>query len=363
MDKKRIVLSGYYGYDNAGDEAVLVSILQKLRKNNFEPIVLSGNPEKTKKLYNVEAVHRMDFGAMNQAIMNADGLISGGGSLLQDVTSPKTIPYYLAVLKLAQTYKKPTFFYSQGVGPVNRKLFFPFLRFVLNGCTYLSVRDIESKRFLESIKIKNVVDLSIDPVLAIEKTEVTLSKNLSDFMDNKPVLISLRKWKSDENVISETKKLVKELISQNHHVLFVPFHHPHDLEISEAVASEFNDSPLVHVQKDELTVEEVVNVVSKSKLVIGMRLHSLIMAASQHVPFVGISYDPKIDELLSQFELKAATTTEQYRHEDILHETNRILSSFDDEVERISQLHANSLHKISLPIEAIVRHFEVNVNE
>ena len=75
-------------------------------------------------MYGVKAYHRMKPGSLIRALREADGLISGGGSLLQDATSSKTIPYYLAVLKIAQWLGKPTFIYSQGIGPVSRPMFY-----------------------------------------------------------------------------------------------------------------------------------------------------------------------------------------------------------------------------------------------
>ena len=118
----KIVLSGYYGFDNIGDEAVLFSIITALRKEikDVHITVLSNNPDKTKALYGVESVNRWDIKAVARSIKESDLLISGGGSLLQDVTSSKTIPYYLAIVKIAQFYKKKVVFYSQGIGPVNK---------------------------------------------------------------------------------------------------------------------------------------------------------------------------------------------------------------------------------------------------
>jgi polysaccharide pyruvyl transferase WcaK-like protein len=94
----RLDLSGYYGFSNSGDEAVLKSILTALEDAGkqagikIEPIVLSGDPDWTKRQYGVEAVHRTKLGEVRQALKNSDGLISGGGSLLQDATGLGSIP-------------------------------------------------------------------------------------------------------------------------------------------------------------------------------------------------------------------------------------------------------------------------------
>ena len=94
---RKVVLSGYYGFDNIGDEAVLYSIISLLKKNipNVQITVLSNNPDKTSILYQVEAVNRWNLKKIISVIKKSDLVISGGGSLLQDVTSNKTIPYYI----------------------------------------------------------------------------------------------------------------------------------------------------------------------------------------------------------------------------------------------------------------------------
>ena len=96
----KILLSGYYGFDNAGDEAVLYAILQSLRKAipDGEITVLSNQPEQTEAQYKVRAVDRWNKKALYREVKNCDLLISGGGSLLQDVTSKNGILYYLGII-------------------------------------------------------------------------------------------------------------------------------------------------------------------------------------------------------------------------------------------------------------------------
>ncbi|MBF6633431.1 MAG: polysaccharide pyruvyl transferase family protein, partial [Planococcus sp. (in: Bacteria)] len=90
----RIVLSGYYGFDNVGDEAILYAIIHSLKEYypRIEIIVLSNKPEKTAETYRVKAVNRWSLKDIRAAIKSSDGLISGGGSLLQDETGRKSIP-------------------------------------------------------------------------------------------------------------------------------------------------------------------------------------------------------------------------------------------------------------------------------
>ncbi|NBC73492.1 polysaccharide pyruvyl transferase family protein, partial [Paenibacillus sacheonensis] len=171
---RRVVISGYYGYRNSGDEAVLKSILFALAEEGaaqgirIVPVVLSIDPASTTEMYGVEAAHRMRFGDLLRAIRGSDGLISGGGSLLQDATGAKTIPYYTGVIKLAQLLGKPTFIYAQGIGPVNRRWMDRLIRGVMKRSAYVSVRDAESADLLGRMGVsRDRIDVVPDPVMAL----------------------------------------------------------------------------------------------------------------------------------------------------------------------------------------------------
>lgn len=111
-----VILSGYYGFDNAGDEAILHSIIAALRRENpaLEITVLSNHPHQTEKAFQVKSVNRHRFAEINQVMRKADGLISGGGSLFQDVTSSRSLLYYAGVIQLARFHKIPVCIYAQG---------------------------------------------------------------------------------------------------------------------------------------------------------------------------------------------------------------------------------------------------------
>ena len=117
-----ILISGYYGFDNIGDESILRTLVSSLREHipDCSLTVLSHNPASTREKYGVEAVERMSPMAILRAVKKCDMLISGGGSLLQDVTSSKSLHYYLSIIRCAQFFRKKVFIYSQGIGPIDR---------------------------------------------------------------------------------------------------------------------------------------------------------------------------------------------------------------------------------------------------
>ncbi len=167
----RVVLSGYYGFGNAGDEAVLAAMIKALRR--VEPqlslTVLSARPEETARQYGVSAVSRTSVGAIWRAIAAADLLISGGGGLLQDVTGGGSIPYYLGVVWIAQLLKKPVFFYAQGVGPVRKLAGRLLVRRIVNRVEAITVRDGESAAELRRLGVtRPPIAVTADPVFGLE---------------------------------------------------------------------------------------------------------------------------------------------------------------------------------------------------
>jgi polysaccharide pyruvyl transferase CsaB len=321
----KIALSGYYGFDNSGDEAVLQSILFALQEQGeqqgiqIEPIVLSANPEKTTEMYGVKAYHRMKPGSLLKALRESDGLISGGGSLLQDATSSKTIPYYLAVLKIAQWLGKPTFIYSQGIGPVSRPMFYGWIRSVFKRCKVVTVRDTESADLLGRMRLpRERITVVPDPVMGLPlRGGVAPDAGVSGGSASavRTIGVSVRFWNEDRSELEALARSLQVLLAARTDVRlrFLPFHLPSDEVASQFVIDRLGD----HKNRAEMLrgithPQDMLAQVAGCDLMIGMRLHSLIYAASQYVPMVGISYDPKIDQFLHRLGMKAAASTSEF---------------------------------------------------
>ena len=115
-----ILISGYYGFNNIGDESILRTVIDNLREKlpDVDITVLSQSPAQTSEKYGVKAARRMSLWDILRSVWRCDLLLSGGGSLLQDATSGRSILYYLFILRLAQLLHKQTFIYSQGIGRI-----------------------------------------------------------------------------------------------------------------------------------------------------------------------------------------------------------------------------------------------------
>ncbi|ANF98507.1 polysaccharide pyruvyl transferase CsaB [Paenibacillus bovis] len=333
----QIVISGYYGFRNSGDEAVLKSILNSLAAQEKEqgirivPVVLSNDPEWTSRMYGVRSVQRMKLGEIRQLLKESDGLISGGGSLLQDSTGLLTIPYYLGIVHIAQWVRKPVFIYAQGVGPVQRPFFFKWIRNVFRKSAYISVRDQESASLLGRMGIdSSSVEVVADPVMGLplpdgnsaasstashgsaHQAAETASYSTTDSI---PVIgISVRFWDKQRRELDGIAEGLKLLSSQRPvHLRFLPFHLPDDEQASRYVIDKIGDisgnGSIISTADQVTDPQQMLAEVSRCHMLLGMRLHSLIYAASQSVPLMGISYDPKIDQFLNRMQIKPTGTS------------------------------------------------------
>ncbi|WP_127581166.1 polysaccharide pyruvyl transferase CsaB [Paenibacillus koleovorans] len=313
---KRIAISGYYGFNNSGDEAVLQSILLALQAEGaaqgvqVEPVVLSADPNGTAKMYGVEAVPRMKLGEMAAALRRCDGLISGGGSLLQDATGALTIPYYLGILRIAQWLGKPTFIYSQGIGPVYRRIYDPFIRMVFKKCRYISVRDQESADLLVRMGVPSGrIDVVPDPVMGLPR-KLDAGAAAAGSRDLPVVGVSVRFWNKERAELDALAAAIVEAARDRDAVYrFLPFHLPSDEEASRHVIHRIGQAARTELASGITHPQDMLAEVGACDALIGMRLHSLIYAASQSVPLMGISYDPKINQFLQRLDMQASAST------------------------------------------------------
>jgi len=302
----RILISGYYGFGNTGDEAILLSILQTLKNHirDVELVVLSAKPKETEAIYNVKSIYRFNFTNIIRQILKSDMVISGGGSLLQDITSFRTIPYYLSIIYLAKRFGKKAVLYSNGIGPVNYSFNKYLIKKVLNEVDLITLRDHASKKELENLGVtKPPIYVTADSVFAL--TPVLDDKRIDEILLKeginlkKPLIgISLRRWRNDETFFKEIAGAL-DYIKQKYDVelIFIPMQREEDLKAGEKLQNYLNGSISVIINR--YSVLEWLGIINRMKLLIGMRLHSLIFAALNKVPMIGIIYDPKVESFLN----------------------------------------------------------------
>lgn len=325
-----ITMHGYFGFDNIGDEAILYSIIQGLKSinQNVRITVLSSSPAKTSRRYNVDSISRVNFLKIIGNLRDSHLFISGGGSLLQDITSFYSPLYYLFVMQLAATFAENAVFAFQGFGPLKRSILRKLTVKTLARMDEISVRDENSRKRLAQMglpadKIRQVVD----PVFLLtpkaecfdwQKSGPNSQSNNTGGRYN--LGVALRPWKNNK-YLPEVVKALNRFSRENplFKITLIPLHYESDIKPAKSVKGklENNDvsllSPIDHPQ-------EITEIFSDLDLLLGVRLHSLIFATMLGIPCVGIEYDPKIPAFLSQMELEPVGKTDKISAREIYHD-------------------------------------------
>lgn len=308
----RIVVSGYYGSKNAGDEAMLAAMIEVL--SDLDPqvniTVISADPEDTEKRHGVRAVSWLSMGDIVSALRHADLLISGGGSLLQNVTSGRSLYYYLGVIWMAERLGVPVMLYAQGIGPVCGGVARFFMRSIAGGVSLITVRDHGSFEEIENLGIRRPpVEVTADPVLAIHPVDLGIGRGIlkrAKADGAKPVVgVSVREWRGWEHykqVIAEAADRIADEMDAR--IVFFPMQVPEDVRTAETIAARMKTKATVLT--DEFTTSELLSLVGNFDLLLAVRLHALIFAGVMGIPMVGVSYDPKIDRFLASIGETAA---------------------------------------------------------
>ncbi|MFN4952970.1 MAG: polysaccharide pyruvyl transferase CsaB [Aphanizomenon sp.] len=295
MAKMRVLLSGYYGKGNGGDEALLATLLQMLPLD-VTPVVLSGNPEETHRHYGVECYNRMAFFSVFKALRSCDAFVWGGGSLMQDATSIISPFYYGGLMALAQVMGLKTVAWGQGIGPLLRSQTRFLAQRNFAGCTQVSVRDIASSRLLSDWSIPHI--LAPDPVWALE------SKPVPELVDLPKPRIAVTLRNHPQLTENRLTNLIQALVNLQKEtqtfILLLPFQKSEDLAIAEKIHTQLKDVSRVICSEDPQVLKGVFRGVEMS---IGMRLHSLIMAASEGSRCFALSYDPKVNHLMEDLKI------------------------------------------------------------
>ncbi|MGM0420215.1 MAG: polysaccharide pyruvyl transferase CsaB [Bacillota bacterium] len=307
---KDVILSGYYGYDNIGDEAILYSLIKGLK--NLEPdlniTVLSGNPDKTSSLYEVRAINRNNIFQIINELKRVDTFISGGGSLLQDSTSFRSPIYYLGIIRLARLFVNKIVFCCQGVGPIKSNIIKKFTYHVLKNLDDISVRDKKSYKFLREINIPaERIRITTDPVFLLFSEKKQIKKLGTD----SPVKlgISVRPWAGNEYIHALAEGVDAFCKDKEVEIMLIPFHEGEDEEVSEYLEG-YLENKNIKILSPAHHPQEMLAYFGEIDILLGVRLHSLIFAAISKTPFLGVSYDPKIDGFLQQLNWEPVGTTD-----------------------------------------------------
>lgn len=295
-----ILLAGYYGFGNVGDEAILASTVSSLRAKapDLDIRVLSKNPGETFGTHGTVSYDRMSPLKVLSAINQASLVVFGGGSLLQDSTSFRSLLYYVALLFTANIMGKPTVVYANGVGPLRSKAGRLLVKKALSKAKAISVRDQESLTLLEEIGVSGPVELAADPAFLLSPPPPDFIEGMLASRGIRPgqrlAWLGLRPGTTPDHFYSSLARGV-ELLRREGFTPCQMIMQERDIPVVDLLngaLADIGQAPVPFVAG--FTPREVLGALAQGQLCIGMRLHALILSARGLVPFLGVEIDPKI---------------------------------------------------------------------
>ena len=304
-DRDGVVICGAYGRGNAGDDAILEAILQEMRSIDPDmPItVLSKDPDSTRLTYRVRSLSRIDFIGWHRAMAKAKLYINGGGSLIQDVTSRRSLWFYLYNIAAAKRAGCKVQMYGCGIGPVTRESHRKLAADVLNAhVDVITLREPDSQKELVSMGVtKPEILLTADPALTLPLAEedkidsVLLRAGIPPH--GKYICFALRNWKG----FPEKAPLLGRAAQYAYETygltpVFTAVEKRQDPEANRLAARGLEVPH--YFLNDAGNAGTIIGALSRMEVVVSMRLHALIFAAGMGIPLAGVVYDPKVSAFL-----------------------------------------------------------------
>ena len=305
--KKRdgVIICGAYGHGNAGDDAILKSILQSVRKlDELMPVtILAKNTQSIKKRYQVNSIYTFNIPKMFSAMRKSVLYINGGGTLIQNATSHRSLWYYLFTLRLAKFLGNKVDMYGCGIGPVMGQRNIRLVKKVLErSVDTITLREEDSMAELQKFGVKKPeILLSSDPALVLtpapEEDAAAYLQNHGLDPNGKYLCLMLRTWYG----FSDKTAAIAACADHAYQAygltpVFLSLNIFHDTEAARQVTAHMK-APY-HILDDSAEPELLIAALSHMSVVVSMRLHGLIFSSLSGVPLVGVSYDPKIGSFL-----------------------------------------------------------------
>lgn len=324
MGEKKILIIGYYGARNTGDEILLKSTISLLKATYKSSSItaITYSIEDTRERHGIAAVSRNKFLDIVKKIRESDLVIGGGGSIIQNVTSNRSLAYYLVILNLAKLMGKRVALIGNGIGPISGQIPMALAVRVLRKLDLISLRDEESFKILKGQGLKNI-HLSSD--LAFNLMEL---KERAYVTSNQKVAINLRNWTCNENVLVEVAEFIRYLVDRGFEVSMVPLQTGNDDLILKKLGEQVGDKRVSMLE----TIDEksILKEIGTSTVFIGMRLHSLIFSSILEVPFIALSYDPKVSSFSNSQGQKCFESLKTIKAEDLINCFESVYSNIED---------------------------------
>jgi len=373
-NKNLIFLLGAYGQENIGDETILKIFLKFF--SDRVVFVTSSKPEKTQQMFNVHAVH--SYGGYSEklrVLLNSDLIIFGGGSLLKELPFRSgrwrysvLVNIFIGVL-FAKLLRKKVIFSAIGVGPL-KNISSKFLtKIIIKLGDLVTVRDSNSKKLLKNIGINQKIIVVADPAFLVDQRKQGICSKDQDHMNlivGICPLYNLRDDASYENMVKVISKFCDWLIEKhNAEIFFIPFqfgYNPYnDIKVNEDIIKFIqNKSNINNILEQINTTEKMLNLISNIDIIIGFRLHSLIFAILKNKPFLAISYDDKVENLLRDINWKYYIHDNKLNFNELILKFEKLMKYKIETLYELENIKINMTNKAKLNFHLMQKYLKEN---
>jgi polysaccharide pyruvyl transferase CsaB len=309
-----IAISGSYGGFNLGDEAILQSIIGQLRSSvpEVKITVFSKDPEDTLKRHNADHaidVRKLNANEVKSEIEKVDLFILGGGGILYDAHAKQ----YLREVIVAKENDIPVMTYAIGAGPLDTQAAQDLVRDTLNNVDVITVRERSAQTLLESIGVKKEITVTADPALLLQPEPLPSGLPIKELLEEKQKLVAMSVREPGVAAPDINQDKYHTLLADaadyivdrlNAKVVFIPMErNKKDVQHSHAILSQMLKPQNAWVLKGDYSPGQMLSIIGKFDFAVGMRLHFLIFAAIQRIPFVALPYSSKVAGFLEDLDI------------------------------------------------------------
>ncbi|HEY5485559.1 MAG TPA: polysaccharide pyruvyl transferase family protein [Candidatus Cryosericum sp.] len=344
----RILVLGYYGFGNFGDELILSAVQDELTSIECEAVFAVNEPGQYANPVcpRHTFVDRHDPVAMRAALRACDHVMLGGGGLIQDVTSWRSSLYYLGISLLAALQKKGILSYAQGVGPVRRLWIRRLVRTVFGRMILIDVRDDASRDLLldcgvrtQDICVSSDAGLSY---LVAQRGEPAVATRREPRI---VACVNKRFGWTPEETASFLDCLGSQSSAQLDLVVLFP---SADLAFTRAVQDRLLTLSQLIISPHPLAL---LYLCSSASLTVAGRYHMAAAAVAARSPLVALAYDPKVSQLADACGFDAFQPGDSPQQAAQAVRTKSISPVIEESIERIGQTRTDRIARLKTVLE------------
>lgn len=297
----RLLVAGYFGCGNLGDDAILLGFLEGVRDRNVQLTVMSGYPEETHRLYGIRCIPRKDNQSFQDELTRCDALVFPGGSIFQDVTSVASVSYYAGLVAKAKKAGKKVVMLGQGVGPLTNFLGKRLAAGAFNSADVIAVRDAASVQTLKALNVKHTPRVCGDLAFLLPKPAGQEESASFSVGDMRTIGLAPRPFGKHKEIVQMFGELCRLLYQNNLMPVLIEMDREHDHQLLDDI--EKSQGGKVPSIRKVTTPMQLQQRLSRMECIIAVRLHAAILATTVGVlPFM-VSYDPKVSAFAASLNL------------------------------------------------------------